>query len=183
MGIDLNDYCVPATCTVSEWAVDIIDQPDLFTQISPSGTGFHVLVRGEIPGDRDRKGDVDLYETGRFFTVMGGHLEGTHGEFEDRPDELVTDYDEYVHENTTSPEPETDVANFSQGLDDHESLRRAKAAANGDKFEPLWRGSTAGYESHSKADMAVCALLAFWMGGDAQRMDLLFRDSGLLRKE
>jgi len=66
-------------------------------------------------------------------------------------------------------------------LDDSEVLERAKAAANGEKFRRLWRGSTAGYPSQSEADMALCALLAFWTGGDATQMDRLFRESGLLR--
>lgn len=39
---------------------------------------------------------------------------------------------------------------------------------------------TAGYESHSEAEMALSVHLAFWAGGDTQRMDRLFRRSGLL---
>lgn len=55
------------------------------------------------------------------------------------------------------------------------------AATNGAKFERLWNGNTAGYESHSEADMALCCLLAFWTGGDATQMDRLFRQSGMYR--
>jgi primase-polymerase (primpol)-like protein len=31
--------------------------------------------------------------------------------------------------------------------------------------------------------MALCSLLAFWTGGDAGRVDRLFRDSGLMREK
>lgn len=55
-------------------------------------------------------------------------------------------------------------------------------AANGETFQQLWRGSTAGYPSHSEADMALWCLLAFWTGGDRQRMDRLFRESGPMRE-
>ena len=54
-------------------------------------------------------------------------------------------------------------------------------AANGDKFRRLWAGDTAGYPSHSEADQALCNLLAFWTGGDPQRMEELFGRSGLAR--
>jgi primase-polymerase (primpol)-like protein len=62
-------------------------------------------------------------------------------------------------------------------------IEKATSAANGAKFERLWNGSTAGYESHSEADMALCFQLAFWTGGDADQMDRLFRRSGLMRQK
>ena len=66
-------------------------------------------------------------------------------------------------------------------MTDEELIQKAKDAANGEKFERLWNGSTVGYDSHSEADMALCSLLAFWTGGDAHRMDRLYRESGLMR--
>jgi len=43
--------------------------------------------------------------------------------------------------------------------------------------------STAGYDSHPEADMALCCLLAFWTGGDRSQMDRLFRQSCLMREK
>ncbi len=37
------------------------------------------------------------------------------------------------------------------------------------------------YTSQSEADLALCNFLAFWTGGDAARIDRLFRRSGLYR--
>lgn len=45
----------------------------------------------------------------------------------------------------------------------------------------MWAGDTSGYDSHSEADSALCCKLAFWTGGDRERMDQLFRQSGLMR--
>jgi len=75
----------------------------------------------------------------------------------------------------------TDGPQFDPELDDDELIERAKEAANGEKFQRLWRGDTSGYPSHSEADMALCCLLAFWTSGDPQRVDRLFRASGLMR--
>jgi len=67
-------------------------------------------------------------------------------------------------------------------LDDEKLLERAKAASNGADFQRLWAGVTTDYNSdHSGADMAFCCRLAFWTGRDAERMDRLFRASGLMR--
>jgi len=42
-------------------------------------------------------------------------------------------------------------------------------------------GDVLGYPSPSEADLALVSLLAFWTGGDAVRIDALFRSSGLMR--
>ncbi|ELY66174.1 hypothetical protein C489_13498 [Natrinema versiforme JCM 10478] len=75
------------------------------------------------------------------------------------------------------------AVNTDVDLDDEELLEKAMNASNGTKFERLWNGNMAGYESQSEADMALCCLLAFWTGGDHTRVDQLFRQSGLLREK
>ena len=196
VGVDLDDCRIPETGKTREWATDIIERLDSFTEISPSGTGYHVLVEGSLPDDRNRKGDIECYETARFFTVTGDHLNDTPSTVESRAEALKSVHGEYLCEDddsnesieesngekTTIGRTETDATPGSS-LSDHDLIERAKNAANGEKFARLWRGSTAGYESHSEADMALCALLAFWTGGDAAQMDRLFRDSGLCREK
>jgi putative DNA primase/helicase len=67
-------------------------------------------------------------------------------------------------------------------LDDQELLDKALNANDGGKFQDLWNGGISDYNNdHSKADQALCNILAFWTGGDIHRMDVLFRRSGLMR--
>ena len=40
-----------------------------------------------------------------------------------------------------------------------------------------------GYPSASEADLGLCKILAFWTGNDAERIDRLFRRSGLMRNK
>jgi putative DNA primase/helicase len=50
------------------------------------------------------------------------------------------------------------------------------------KFARLWSGAWEGmYRSHSEADQSLCNKLVFYFGGDAGKVDALFRQSGLMR--
>lgn len=74
---------------------------------------------------------------------------------------------------------------FSPTLDlsDQELIDKAHQAANSGKFAKLWQGDITDYgDDDSRADLALCGLLAFWTGGDAARIDHLFRQSGLYRE-
>ena len=51
----------------------------------------------------------------------------------------------------------------------------------GEKFKKLWLSIDDGYESSSEADLALCCMLAFWTGGDADKIDHLFRASKRMR--
>jgi putative DNA primase/helicase len=202
VGVDLDDCRDPDDGTLEDWAHDIVARLDSFTEVSPSGTGVHVLVEGELPEGRNRHGDVELYDDARFFTVTGDHLSETPQTIEARQDALTAVHAEYVAQDTTDTDSRdsgtastdsaarpTDAATSASGqptgpgndLDDETLLSRARDAANGDRFERLWRGQTTGYPSQSEADMALCSMLAFWTGGDPEQMDRLFRESGLMR--
>ena len=177
-------------------AQDIIERLDSYTEISPSGTGFHVLIEGELPDGRNRRGSIELYDTARFFTVTSDFLEETPGRVARRQDALEAIHREYVqgtdtgaksesgNRGVTSEQVSTDkTVDIGVDLEDEELLEKARNASNGSKFERLWNGNTAGYESQSEADMALCCLLAFWTGGDHTRVYRLFRQSGLLREK
>ena len=180
VGVDLDDCREPATGAVDAWAAEILDRLDSYTERSPSGTGFHVLVRGAVPDGGNRSGGLELYDRDRYFTVTGDRVPGTPRTVADRAETLQAIHAEYI---AVEPEDAADAAAApgSVELADEELVEQAMNAANGDKFRRLWAGDTAGYPSHSEADQALCNLLAFWTGGDPQRMEELFGRSGLVR--
>ena len=190
VGIDLDDCRDPETGSVDDDAREIVNQLNSYTEVSPSGTGFHVLIEGELPEGRNRKGSVEMYDSARFFTMTGDRVDVKPQAVEERQDALAEVHREYVQEpsmaggvasaetNDTSTTPAADV-----DLTDEELIEKAQNAANGEKFERLWRGDISAYESQSEADMAFCCLLAFWTGGDEKQMDELFRQSGLIRSK
>jgi putative DNA primase/helicase len=75
-GIDLDD-CVDGDGEIAGWALEIVRYFDSYTELSATGTGLHVIVRGEIPNRR--KGEVEVYSSKRFFTVTG-HVVGVSGD-------------------------------------------------------------------------------------------------------
>ncbi|NEU59140.1 hypothetical protein [Halorussus sp. MSC15.2] len=196
VGVDLDDCRDPETGDADDAALDIIERLDSYTEVSPSGTGYHVLIKGELPDGRNRRGSFELYDTARFFPVTGDHVEETPTRVARRQDALAAIHREYVQDTGDDSETEpdrrgsTDEGSATDGsdnvdvdLEDEELLEKAMNASNGAKFERLWKGNTGGYESQSEADMAICNLLAFWTGGDQTRMDDLFRQSGLFREK
>lgn len=181
-GVDLDDCRDPETGDVDDWAVDVLRQLDSYTERSPSGTGFHVIVEGDVPDCGNRAGQLEMYDRDRYFTVTGDRVPGAPRSVEQRSEELVAVHEEYIMVGTQDAASDTLEKSPDIDLANEELLEKARNAANGDKFERLYdRGDTAGYESHSEADMALCTMLAFWTGGDAQRMERLFSRSGLVR--
>ncbi|WP_318571278.1 hypothetical protein [Salinigranum marinum] len=273
--MDLDDCRDSTTGELTSWAQDIVDRLDSYSEVSPSGRGVHVIVEGELPPGRNRRGDVEMYDEARFFTVTTDHIEGTPTSVQRRQDALLGVHYEYVQsppDTETAPvdleaaaegggrsdssadehgdqagKPATgeatdeteasetatalgsdsglyarygldfptieepgleaalhglspsalpsplptsmdDIAGPGVDLDDETVLERAMDSKSGDVIEALydgrselWSGRDSRYPSQSEADMGLCFYLAFWTGGDPDRMDRLFRDSGLMR--
>jgi primase-polymerase (primpol)-like protein len=183
VAIDLDHCRDPQTGAVEPWAQAIIDAIRSYTEVSPSGAGIRIFLRGR-PLQRGRKrGPVEVYCRARYVTVTGHHVEGTPLTVEARPEAL----DAFMVEHFPEPSPSRQNGHAKGGqtptdLDDAELVRKAGEAKNGARFKSLWSGSWDGaYPSQSEADAALCGLLAFWAGPDAARIDRLFRQSGLYR--
>src|SRR5215208_401445 len=184
-GVDLDGCLDPVTGEIEPWAWTIIEKLDSYTEISPSGTGVHILVRGELPAGRNRKGRFEAYDRGRYFTVTGKHLAGTSQTIERRQEELGVVVRRVFGEDSANGHTKSVAAaeTVDNGLSNDEIIQKALAASNRARFSRLWNGDTDEYGSHSEADLALCGMLAFWTGGDAARIDTLFRQSGLYREK
>lgn len=80
VGIDLDKCRDVETGTITQWANKIIDQLDSYAEISPSGSGIHIFVRGKLSCDGriyKRRGiKIEMYQKGRYLTVTGNVLPG-----------------------------------------------------------------------------------------------------------
>jgi putative DNA primase/helicase len=75
VGIDLDGCRDPGTGALTLWAIEILGDTRSYTEISPSGRGLHILIRGTLaPGARKRRG-IEMYDSARYFTMTGRRLE------------------------------------------------------------------------------------------------------------
>jgi hypothetical protein len=185
VGIDLDNCRNPKTGEIAPWAKDIIDRISSYTEVSPSGTGIRIICRGHLPPGARRKGPVEMYDqtSPRYLTITGHILDGR-CEIHDRQGEIEAIHAEHLGVEETEETKPTPAYNPPEDLDAEVILEKAKTAANGEKFRKLWRGEWQDcYSSQSEADLALTGMLAFWCGPDAERIDGMFRQSGLYREK
>jgi len=181
VGVDLDHARDAETGAIQPWAVAILDTLCTYTEVSISGTGVHAICRGTWPVGKNQKGDVQIYQTARFFTMSGLHLPPYPTEIRDCQEAI-----ELIHAQLFPPPAPPRVSaprvDLPRSLTNADIIRKATQAKNGGKFLTLWSGDWSAYSSESEADMALCSLLAFWTQDSAQ-LDSLMRESGRYREK
>ena len=152
-----------------------------YSEISQSGKGIHIICKGNLPKNGRRKGNVEMYETGRFF-VMTGNSCSEYNDIKDCTKSIQPLHSKYIGGGREPVPRVVHTVNLSTAND---IVKAACNAKNGAKFKELYSGSYSKteYGSASEADMALCNMLAFWTGCDADKMDAIFRQSGLMREK
>src|SRR5215213_5756189 len=85
-GIDL-DHALSDAGELELWAQPIVTAFASYTELSPSRTGLHIIIRGKVPDGQGHKVDlcktplwiegahpeaaIEIYSSGRFFTMSG----------------------------------------------------------------------------------------------------------------
>lgn len=190
------DHCMDDSGELSDMAFDVMNIMQGYTEVSPSGHGLRILFNATgFQYDKARyyinnqSAGLEVYiagQTNKYVTVTGNAW--TPGlDLQERGEQLAIVLEKYMKrpEKATAerPTPPPAPAAVPDTLDDLALIEKAKQGKGGAAFASLWAGSTAGYKSHSEADIALCNALAWWTNGDAQRVDRLFRQSGLYREE
>lgn len=178
-GIDI-DKCRNDAGQLAEDATAIVGRVNSYTEYSPSGCGLRILCYANKPGRRCRTANVEVYGHGRFLTITGHRLDWTPGQIERRQDQIVTLVRD-LFPDAPPDRPAGERGAGVQSLEDAEIVNLASHARNGAKFRRLWAGDLSDYNGdHSRADQALCCLLAFY-SRDEEQIERLFRASGLYR--
>ena len=167
---------------VETWARAIIIELNSYTELSPSARGIRIFVRATIPARcGNRKACFEAYDRARYVTVTGDRIVTMPRTIEQRHDALDALLAHLLPQISNVPAPETPIATS----DDDELLERARTARNGFRFEALFdRGELVAFGGdHSRADLALCSMIAFWSGPDSARIDRVFRRSALYRRK
>jgi len=190
VGIDL-DHATEALGSPKPAVAKLLQQFDSYTERTPSGEGFRVWILGRKPehanckaNDFDGAGsNLEVYETGRFFTVTGQRIAGAKEAIEPRQSALEALCAAHLTRAPRTPPRPREERRDGEGLSDAELLELARNAKSGEQFRALFdHGDTSGHNGdHSAADQALCNRLAYWTACDAEQMDRLFRASALMR--
>ncbi len=87
-GIDLDDH-MDGDGRFSPFAEHVLHRIPSYTEVSPSGEGVKIFVRATIEhGHADHGNGIEVYGSGRFFTVTGRKLSDSPNEVADRNTEL-----------------------------------------------------------------------------------------------
>lgn len=154
-----------------------------YTEVSPSGNGLHLIVKGKIPGERRRKGNIEMYDSGRFFTMTGNSI-GKYKEVTEASPQLFKEiYKKYFPDNSNVIQhPSNNFQDNIHNLSEMEVINEIYQSKQAKVFDDLMRGNYEQYYgSHSEADMALANILAFWCAKDYTQMDSIFRQSNLYR--
>jgi primase-polymerase (primpol)-like protein len=204
-GVDLDNSRDPETDEIEDWAEDIISRLDSYTEVSPSGTGHHILVEGAIPtGQTTRnknkvestleaynEAEVEVYNVDRHFSFTGNHVEGTPTSVEPRFQAVLDVHKEYVEQEqeeevNLNPDPVEldDEPDDDTDLSDKELIEKAKNSKHGDDFTKVWNGDASDYNNDkNRRDLALLSRLAYWTQEDTARMKRLFEKSGCNREK
>lgn len=121
--VDFDDVRDPATDEISNEAIGLVSLLDGYTELSRSGRGVHVYVRGSLPDDVGRfiaplgdSGQIEIYDHARFTGGTWQHVEET--PLDEIPpaqpaiDQIITEYGTDSNGNTGDL-TETGHANIS----------------------------------------------------------------------
>lgn len=179
------DHCIDEEGCLNEVAQDVIKNiTGAFIELSQSETGLHFFTKGEIPEAVKTK-EIEMYCSGRFCALTGKiyHKRWT-GTLTDETSALMYLYNKYkntVTKNKDRPVWHSDHSGsdlIALTLADYELLDIAK---KNQKFSKLYAGDWSDYDSHSEADLALCVKITFYTGKEPERIDEIFRSSGLYR--
>lgn len=158
-----------------------------YTELSRSGKGLHIWVKGNI-GKGCRRDGVEVYSQERFIICTGQIvLNRPIVAHQDLLNQMVRDM------RSVQLSANYELEEVAEEHSDEEILRMASEATNGDKFNELCSCTATrivgkdkipgsftqlGYPSQSEADLALMSILAFYSKSNEQ-CRRLFRYSGL----
>ncbi|WP_321417317.1 DUF5906 domain-containing protein [uncultured Desulfobacter sp.] len=209
IGIDLDKCRDKTTGALDPWALEHLTTLASYTEVSPSGTGTHTIIKGSLPdGHACRKKGIEIYSADRYLTVTGHRLPGIPASIEERPEQIAEVHKRVFGDAAANGAPAAAwtyaaCEGWSGPDNDDDLLEMARKRHSvraiigaGATFRQLWDADedalgkyfpdVAGGQSRtfdwSQADAALCAHLAYWTGRNCDRMRELWGRSELAQR-
>lgn len=152
MGVDL-DHCIDDG-RLDEFAQLVVDRFDSYTEVSPSGDGLHILCWGQLPGKGINRKEVEMYDSGRFFTLTGVVWK-RQTTLNEGGDNIAWLYNQYQKE-PAKPKKKADPAPPSEYSKVTSSQSLVDAFCEDDYCNALWNKRIA-HKSQSEYDLAIAS--------------------------
>ncbi len=195
-GLDI-DNCIDNNGEIEPWAKKWVKILNSYTEFSPSGKGLHVIGKGKLLQEGRRKGNFELYENNRYFTVTGDMLDGF-TEIRDCTTALKKLQKELFPSNVSKTRKQVPTQNKTTNINSSSGSTNVgnnlavedfpkiatKSKKNGKRIEDLLNGEwekLRKYKSQSEADLSLCSAMAFYFNKDPIKIDQAFRKSKLYR--
>lgn len=196
--IDVDDCRYPDTGKIEEWAQDIMDlvkeAGGTYTELSPSGTGFHIWGRGRLPNDRGIKRtmnnghDIELYSNDHYITVTKNAMNDIPlNDIQPAIDTILSMLKNSPAANKSCSPSDAPPCECPK-LSDEEVKEKIRKSRSGPKFHSLYDlGDVSAYQDGqctgvSEADQALLSILAFWTK-DAEQIKRIYRSSKLYENQ
>ena len=172
---------------VSSMTADFLRGISTYAEISPSKTGLHFIGKGEVPGERKRYKNLEIYDKDRFFTVTGNVIKDRdRSKIESIDSELKSLYEKYMPKtNKISAENKRSsmVTSYKGDQDILEKLfDRGYFSYTGEDLRQIYYGNYESYfNSQSEADFFMLQRLLYYTGN--VEMAISFMESSGLKRE
>ena len=170
VGVDF-DHCLQDG-KLDPWTAAWVERFNSYTEISPSGTGLHIVCKGRLPGEAIKRPRAELYDRGRYFTMTGRRWGGGTPPVREAQDAVSALYEEL----------QTEARNF-QGRPTEACVAPALRPNGKDYlsiglqhdgiFRALWEGARPN-GNESADDIALMNKLAYWCSCDPEWMKAAF---------
>src|SRR5258706_5616416 len=123
---------------VNELAAWVLEEAASYTEVSQSGKGLHIIVRGRKPGDACKNSTLgfEMYSRGRFCAMTGDVYDGRRAIT--ACDEALERVYRRVWPNVKQKKPASIRPRIAIDCPDEDVLKRAREASDGERFERLW---------------------------------------------
>ncbi len=192
-GIDLDSCRDPDSGEIEPEKKEIIDLMDTFTEVSISGTGFHIIGRGHLPDDMEIK-DFEIYGGGRFFTVSAEVPDDFPIELMERQEELDELFRRYGKPKEPKPQSSESAptrvegthaqpSRFARRITDEEVVAKLLRTRHAKRVHQLLEVGLGDDDDHSDTEFELARYILAVNGGDEEQTDRIIRNSILTREK
>lgn len=170
-GIDIDD-CIDSDDKLHPIAQEIVDHFNSYTEISPSGTGLKIFIKGKKNTSRckvqipNSPVSVELYDKKRFFTLTSNINNEMPLQVRECQSELIEFEQKYFPAKGEETNPREEPAINISESEINQWIAEIRKSPDGITFAMLYdQGNTANFDDdHSKADYALLSIIGKYCG-------------------